>query len=173
MGNNNEYGFDSAEQFFNFLFNGGNLSKNGKPISIDEIFGGKKSNANTETKVGVGKDKTIKPIANNNVLEPSKENGYNGYKMEIMRDNNGNKTSIRLLFCVPGLDMNQLSITETNGIVTVTSTVEVPFFGKLKQSIRINELYDINKMTAKLKNGVLTIEAPVVENKSRKIDIVS
>ena len=86
---------------------------------------------------------------------------YAGYEARVDKDKNGNRVGINLIFCVPGLTMDQISITEENNVVTVSSEQEVKFFGKLHQKTKLKNIYDIDKAKAKLSNGILAIYFPV------------
>ena len=100
--------------------------------------------------------------------------GYPGYEVRVDKDKDGNRTGINLVFCVPGLSIDQISITEENNIITVSSEQEVKFFGKLYQKTKLKNIYDLEKIVAKLNNGILVIYIPVSKkafNNVRKINI--
>lgn len=99
---------------------------------------------------------------------------YAGYEAKAEVDKDGNRTGTTLTFCVPGLDMDQINITEENNIITVSSDCEVKFFGKLYQKTKMKNIYDMDKISAKLLNGILSIYIPVSKKASsnvRKIKI--
>lgn len=154
----------SVEDLLNVLFGNSFDEKNGNLSDLLISNKAKKIGADKPTTTTTSKAETKCEI----------KERYDGYKMEVVRDDSGNKKGIKLMFCVPGLSMEQISVTEENGTVKVKSSVKVPFFGELCQSTHINEIYDIRKLTAKLKNGVLTIEAPICSEpieRGRKITI--
>ena len=102
------------------------------------------------------------------------DNRYSGYILEVVKED-GVKTGVKLKFCVVGLTKDQIEITECDRIITVKSSVEVPYgFGFINQRTKIGDIYDLTKITTKMENGELVIYAPVSKDKcvkSRKISI--
>ena len=85
---------------------------------------------------------------------------------------------------VPGLEKDEISISVDNGVLTVTGerTLEElenhdrhrveRWYGKIQRSFRMPQTVDAEKITATLKNGVLTLVVPKKEEaKPREIPV--
>lgn len=145
-----------------------NIFNSGK---FQEIFG-------AITGAGNGSQKPIYPefssIAGKQEDRKHDENGrpravgsekiaYPGYRMEVKRGENGERICLILNFCVPGIDKNQISINNEDGILHVKCSTPIEYFGNLDQSVKVNNLYDLEQVKASLCNGNLKITIPAIK----------
>jgi HSP20 family protein len=85
---------------------------------------------------------------------------------------------------VPGLEKEEISISVDNGVLTVTGERKLEeteshdrhrverWYGKIQRSFRLPRTVDAEKITATLKNGVLTLVVPKKEEaKPREIPV--
>lgn len=85
---------------------------------------------------------------------------------------------------VPGLEKEELNISVDNGVLTVTGERKLEevethdrhrverWYGKIQRSFRLPRTVDAEKITATLKNGVLTLVVPKKEEaKPREIPV--
>jgi HSP20 family molecular chaperone IbpA len=78
---------------------------------------------------------------------------FAGFKMENMTDGDG----VKLTYYIPSLTKNDISITVSDNIVHVVGKKIVPCFGELDCKVKMKFDVDNDKITAKVENGVLTI----------------
>ncbi len=113
--------------------------------------------------------------------EPTRENVSFMPDVDIVEDNE----SITLYADMPGVTKDNLSIDVQDSVLTLTATVNpLPEHHRLvyreydvggfSRRFTLGERIDQSKITAKLENGVLTLNLPKAEEaKPRKIEIVS
>lgn len=99
-------------------------------------------------------------------------NKYPGYKAENITED-GIYKGIRLMFAVPGLEKEDISVSVTNNIINVVGKKSVFLFGNLDTKIKIGFDVLVKNVKSKYNNGLLTIEVlkEIVKEESTIINI--
>merc|ERR1719399_1765502 len=111
-------------------------------------------------------------------VDPQRRAGYRTHRHELVDDDD----KFELTVDVPGVKEDDIDIKLEDGMLTVeghrtASSESAQFTSKFSKSFSLDKTVDVEKITAALKNGVLTVSAPKdlkkLEENIRRIPVVT